>query len=168
MGIRHRFLLAASFLYLLAANLIWVARDTRPPYWDMADKQIGALRIYDAVANSGIHAIFAIPFLTGSYPPLFQSIVAIFYAIFGRTIDAAQWANLPAMALLFIATYGIGRAVLKPFAAAAAAVIVNFCPLLLWLSRETIIDYWLTSIVALSMWLLIRTNEFSNRNRAIA
>src|SRR4029079_19096102 len=135
MGVRHRFLLAASFLYLLAANLIWIARDTRPPYWDMADKQTGALRIYDAFATSGVGAFLNIPFLTGAYPPMYHSIVALFYRLFGRTIDAAQWANLPSMALLFLATYFIGRTQLKPFGAATAAVIVNFCPLLLWLSR---------------------------------
>src|SRR5262245_49583403 len=167
MGIRHRFLLIASFLYLALANLLWIARDTRPPYWDMADKQTGALRIYDAVADSGIHGLAQIPFLTGSYPPLYHSIIATFYAVFGKTIDAAQWANLPAIALLFAATYGIGRAILKPFAAATAAVITNFYPLMLWLSRETLIDYWLTSMVALAMWLLIRTNEFSNRKYSV-
>jgi 4-amino-4-deoxy-L-arabinose transferase-like glycosyltransferase len=167
MGIRHRFLLAASFLYLVVANLIWIARDDRPPYWDMADKQIGALRIHDAVANSGIRAIAAIPFLTGPYPPLYHSVIAASYALFGKTLDAAQWANLPAIAVLLFATYGIGRTVLKPFAAATGAVIVNFCPLLLWLSRETMIDYWLTSMVALSIWALIRTNEFSDRKRGV-
>src|SRR5262249_17647799 len=84
------FLLVASFLYLVAANLIWIARDTRPPYWDMADKQIGALKIYDSVANSGIHAVTMIPFLTGPYPPLYHSIIAVFYALFGKSIDAAN------------------------------------------------------------------------------
>jgi 4-amino-4-deoxy-L-arabinose transferase-like glycosyltransferase len=167
MGIRHRFLLLASFLYLVAANLIWIALDTRPPYWDMADKQTGALNIYDAVAASGIRSVAQIPFLTGSYPPFYHSIVAAFYAVFGRSIDAAQWANLPAIALLLLATYGIGRTVYKPFAAATGAVIVSFCPLLLWLSRETMVDYWLTSMVALAVWLLIRTKEFSNRKYAI-
>jgi 4-amino-4-deoxy-L-arabinose transferase-like glycosyltransferase len=167
MGIRHRFLLIASFLYLALANLLWIARDTRPPYWDMADKQTGALKIYDAVAHSGIHALAQIPFLTGSYPPLYHSIVASFYTLFGKTIDAAQWANLPAIALLFAATYGIGRTILKPFAAATAAAIANFYPLMLWLSRETLTDYWLTSLVALAMWLLIRTNEFSVRKYSV-
>jgi 4-amino-4-deoxy-L-arabinose transferase-like glycosyltransferase len=167
MGIRHRFLLAASFLYLIAADLIWIARDTRPPYWDMADKQIGALKIYDAVASSGIHAAAAIPFLTGAYPPLYHSIVALSYAFFGKTIDAAQWANLPAIALLFIATYGIGRTLLKPLAAAIGAVIVSFYPLLVWLSRETLIDYWLTAVVASAIWMLIRTNEFSDGKHSI-
>src|SRR5262245_6504414 len=114
MNMRHRFLIAASFSYLVIANLIWIAVDTRPPYWDMADKQIGALRIYDAASQAGIRALAMIPFLTGPYPPLYHSIVAAFYALFGKTIDAAQWANLPAIGLLFISTYEIGRTVFKP------------------------------------------------------
>jgi hypothetical protein len=133
----------------------------------MADKQTGALRIYDAVATSGARAVAQIPFLTGSYPPLYHSIIAIAYALFGKTIDAAQWANLPAIAVLLIATYGIGRTILKPLAAAAAAVIVSFYPLMLWLSRETLIDYWLTSLVASAIWLLILTKEFSNKKFAV-
>ena len=165
---RHRFLLAASFLYLAVANLIWIARDTRPPFWDMAAHQSTALRIYSAFATLGLKAIAIVPLLSAPYPPVYQSVVAIFYAIFGKTIDAAQWANLPAIAILLGATYGLGRKLLDPLPAAAAAVLVNFYPILLWLSRETLIDYWLTSMVALSMWLLIRTNEFSNRNDTIA
>ena len=164
---RHRFLLAASFLYLMAANLIWITRDTRPPFWDMAVHQSGALRIYEAFANLGIRAVAAIPGLTGPYPPFYHSVVAGFYALFGRSVDAAQWANIPAIALLMAATYGLGRTLLKPLPAAAAAVIVNFYPILVWLSRETLIDYLLTSIVALAMWLLVRTNEFSDRKRSI-
>src|SRR5438034_533429 len=172
MGIRHRYLLAASFLYLAIANVVWIARDTRPPFWDMAGHQIGALRIYDTFVERGIRALAAVPRLTefyplGFYPPFYHSIVAVFYGVFGKHVDAAQWANLPAIAILLIATYGIGRTLLNPIAAAGAASLANFYPLMLWLSRETIIDYWLTSMVALAIWLLIRTNEFENRKRSV-
>jgi 4-amino-4-deoxy-L-arabinose transferase-like glycosyltransferase len=168
MAIRHRFLLAAAFLYLATANLIWIARDTRPPFWDMAYHQTAALRICDAFSTFGIRAIALVPFLTGFYPPLYHAIVAFFYSLFGRTIDAAQWANLPALALLIAATYGVGRRLLKPLPAAVAAMLAGFFPYLIWLSRETLVDYWLTAIVALTMWLLLQTKEFSDRNASIA
>lgn len=168
MAIRHRFLLATAFLYLAVANIIWIARDSRPPFWDMADKQIAALHIYDAFAQSGLSAFALIPRLTEFYPPLYQSVIAGFYALFGRTVDAAQWANLPAIALLLIATYGIGRTLLKPIPAAMAAVLVNFYPYLLWISRETVVDYWLTAMVAAAIWMLIQTREFSDRPRSLA
>jgi 4-amino-4-deoxy-L-arabinose transferase-like glycosyltransferase len=167
MGNQHRFLLAASFLYLALANLIWIARDTRPPYWDMAVHATGALRIHDAFASHGIRAVSLVPSLTGSYPPFYHSIVALLYSVLGRTVGSARWANLPAIALLLLATYGIGRSVLRPFAAATAAAIANFYPILLWLSRETMIDYWLTSMVALAIWLLLRTKEFTERRWSV-
>jgi 4-amino-4-deoxy-L-arabinose transferase-like glycosyltransferase len=168
MAIRHRFLLAASFIYLAAANLIWIARDTRPPFWDMAFHQTAALRIHDAFSTFGIRAFAIVPFLSGFYPPLYHSIVGVFYSLFGKTSDAAEWANLPALAILIAATYGVGRTLLKPLPAAAAAMLVGFFPYLIWLSRETLVDYWLTAMVALAMWALIRTQEFSNRNASIA
>ena len=166
-AMRHRFLFTGSFLYLVVADLIWMARDTRPPFWDMAVHQLAALKIQMTVAHPGIRSIAAAPWFSVPYPPLYHAIVALFYGLFGRSVDAAQWANVPAIALLFIATYGLGRTLLNPVAAAAAAALVNFYPILLWLSRETLIDYWLTSMVALAMWSLIWTNEFSDRKRRI-
>jgi len=48
-------------------------------------------------------------------------------------VTRAQSANLVAMAILLFATYGFGTYPLKPVPAAAAAVLVNFYPYLLWL-----------------------------------
>jgi 4-amino-4-deoxy-L-arabinose transferase-like glycosyltransferase len=127
----------------------------------MALHQTLALQIHDAVTAG--HT----PSLAGYYPPLYHTIVAGFYSAFGKTVDAAQWANLPAIALLLISTYAAGRRVLDPLPAAAAAALVSFYPLMLWLSRETLIDYWLTSMVAFAMWVLLRTRDFSDRTRAI-
>lgn len=159
-------ILAAAFCYLAAANLVWFARDTRPPFWDMANHQKWALQVYESVELHGLRGLLRTG-LTEFYPPLYHGIVAVFYAAFGKSADAAQYADLPAIALLLAATYGIGRSVLPPAAAAAAAVLVNFYPFLVWLSHETLIDYWLTSLVALSIWLLIRTEDFSRRGRSI-
>ncbi len=118
---RHRVLLFLSGAYLIATNLVWIAYDTRPPFWDMAAHQSAALRIYEAFrTTSVIDAMASVGVgLTGYYPPLYQSIVALFYSVFGRSVDAALWANLPAVLLLMIATYGIGKTVLSPIGAAS-------------------------------------------------
>src|SRR5438045_61283 len=99
---RHRILLAAAFVYLAAANVIWIARDTRPPFWDMAGHQDSALRVYDAFASSGISALARIPVehLTGYYPPLYHMTIAASWAMFGKSIDVAQATNLLACAIL--------------------------------------------------------------------
>ena len=116
----------------------------------------------------GIRAVALVPFLTGFYPPLYHTMVSVFYVLFGKTSDAAAWTNLPALAILLAATYGVGSSVLKPLPAATAAVLVGFFPYLVWLSRETLVDYWLTAMVALAIWALIRTQEFSNRNASFS
>jgi 4-amino-4-deoxy-L-arabinose transferase-like glycosyltransferase len=153
---RHRILLAAAGLYLIVANLIWIARDTRPPFWDTACHETLALRVYDAFVMAGMVGLMKVlPGLTGYYPPLYHLVVALFFGVFGKSVSAAQLANLPAILLLLAATYGIGVSVLSRTSAAAAAVLANFYPLMLWLSRETMIDYWLTSMVAVSIWLLV-------------
>src|SRR5262245_25461721 len=161
---RHRILLAGALIYLTAANIVWIVRDTRPPFWDMAGHELGALRIYHAVENSGLSGLSEIPreHLTGFYPPFYHLVVAGIWAVFGKSVDVAQLANLPALALLMFATYGIAATVLSPRPAAIAAVLTVFYPYLLWISRETIIDFWLSAIVAASMWALIKTKEFSD------
>src|SRR5439155_1691445 len=162
---RHRLLLAAGLGYVILMNAIWMAIDTRPPFWDMAYHQSTALRILNAFSNDGLRAFLLVPRLSGGYPLLYPSLVALFYALFGTSVDAAQAVNLPAIAVLMLATYGIARRVLPPMQAAVAGVLVIFYPYMLWLSRETMIDYWLCSLVALALFTLYRTEEFSNVKR---
>ena len=165
---RHRILLAASLLYLCAADLVWIAIDTRPPFWDMANHANWSLGVLRDFQHNGVAALFTLPQDSGSYPPLYYLVTAIFYAVFGSTIDAAQLANLPAIVLLGLATYGIARHLMGPGAAVLAAMIANFIPLMLWLSRETMLEYWLTAMVALSMWAFLKTKEFSNPKWTLA
>jgi 4-amino-4-deoxy-L-arabinose transferase-like glycosyltransferase len=159
---RHRVILAAGLFYILVTNIVWILIDTRPPFWDMAYHLSTALRIRDAFSNSGFGAFLQIPHLSGLYPLLYPTIVALTFRVFGSTVDVAQAVNLPAVALLMFATYGIARRVLPPMQSALAGVLVIFYPYMLWLSRETMIDYWLCSMVAVAIFALYRTNDFSD------
>ena len=166
---RHRILLAAAFLYLALANVIWIARDNRPPFWDTAGHATGALNVYDAFSHSGLAAIARIPseLLTGYYPPLYHTVIAGSWKVFGQNIAIARLTNLLAIAIVMFATYSIGKSLYDPFTAAIAATLVSFFPQMLWLSRETIIDYWLTAAVVLSLWILVKTNGFASRRWSI-
>jgi len=162
--------LAVTFLYLALLDIIWIAHDTRPPFWDMAGHANGALYVYDAFSSLGLLALAAIPaqHLTGYYPPLTHSLIAASWAVFGKTVHVAELTNLVAVAVLMLATYGIGRTLMEPFTAATAAMLVSFYPLMLWLSREIMIDYWLTAIVALAILVLLKTEHFENTRWAAA
>jgi hypothetical protein len=149
------------------ANIVWVVWDTRPAFWDMASHQTGALRILDAVAARGAMGLTALPDATGFYPPLFHTVTAVFYALFGVSDDAARLANLPATAILMGSTYCIGRRLATPLAGAVAAMLVAFYPLMVWLSREPLLDYWLVALVALAFAVLLESGGFENRRLSI-
>ena len=161
---RHRLLLAASLVYLCAANITWIAIDTRPPFWDMANHASWSLGVLRDFQQNGISALSTLPYASPGYPPLYYAAVATAYRLLGTSIDAAQLANVPAMILLALATYGIARGLMNPTAAAIAAVLVNFYPFMVWISRETLIETWLTAMVALALWTLTKTKRFSRQN----
>jgi 4-amino-4-deoxy-L-arabinose transferase-like glycosyltransferase len=128
----------------------------------MAYHQTTAVRILHSFSDHGLRVFLLIPQLSGLYPLLYPTIVALFFALFGATVDVAQSVTFPAIAILMLATYGIARRVLPPIQAALAGVLVIFYPYMLWLSRETVIEYWLSSLVALAVYVLYRTNNFSS------
>jgi len=158
---RHRIVLAAAIAYLVAANILWIAIDTRPPFWDMANHAMWSLGVLRDFQQNGISALTTLPYASPGYPPLYYAVVAIAYRLLGTSIDSAQLANLPALVLLALATYGIARQLMTSSAAVVAAVLVNFYPFMLWISRETLIETWLTAMVALAIWTLLQTREFT-------
>jgi 4-amino-4-deoxy-L-arabinose transferase-like glycosyltransferase len=160
---RHRILLVASLVYLCATNIVWIARDTRPPFWDMANHANWAMSVLRNFQQNGVaSAIQSLPHDTGGYPPFYYLVIALFYRIFGLTIDTAQLANIPAIILLGLATYGIARYFMDPTAAALAGALVNSFPFMLWISRETLLEYWLVTMVAISIWALLKSKQFSS------
>lgn len=163
---RHRLLLLGGIIYLVATNIVWIARDTRPPFFDMAFHQTAAVHTQQSIAERGAAGLLEVPNFTGSYPPLYHLIVAAAYAAFGTNVDTAQLANLPATVVLMLATRGIARTVFPPLWAAISGVLAGFVPYLLWISRETLTDYWLTAFVALAMWTLLATTGFSRRRES--
>jgi 4-amino-4-deoxy-L-arabinose transferase-like glycosyltransferase len=159
---RHRILLAASLLYLSITHILWIAIDTRPPFWDMANHASWAMGVLRNFQLNGIAALATLPQNTSGYPPLYHAIVALSYSVFGTSIDTAQLANFPATVLLTLATTAIARRFMDATTAALAGALASFFPFILWISRETLIETWLTAMVALSIWALLKTNDFSD------
>jgi len=61
---RHRILLGASLLYLCAANVVWIAIDTRPPFWDMANHANWSLGVLRDFQENGVAAFLTLPYDT--------------------------------------------------------------------------------------------------------
>jgi 4-amino-4-deoxy-L-arabinose transferase-like glycosyltransferase len=156
--------LLAAFLWGL--NFIWLKRDTRPPLWDMASHQTYALNYLDAgTAPPG--PATRIHDLSGNYPPFVHLVIAFFFLLLHPGPHVAILANLPATFLLFWGIYQLGTDLSGCRAGKWACILATLTPYLIWLSRETILDYWLSAWVVASMALLHRTKGFEVRSMSI-
>jgi 4-amino-4-deoxy-L-arabinose transferase-like glycosyltransferase len=150
---------------LWGMHLVWLRRDTRPPVWDMAMHQTYALN-YLSVRPAG-------PGLrpgsrTGDYPPFVHWMIALSYRVFHPGPKIAVLANIPATVILFWAIYTLGQELAGATAARWACVIAALTPYLIWMSRETALDYWLSAWVATAWVLLLRTRGFERQAESLA
>jgi hypothetical protein len=163
---RHRPLVSRSVvtaLSLTAAvwslNTVWLLRDLRPPVWDMALHQTYALNYYPGGPGAP-----DVPWeRSGNYPPFVHVAIALLYWMFHPGAHVAAFVNLPATFLLFWSVYRLAADFAGENAAPWACGLAALTPYMLWLSRETILDYWLSAWVAVSLVLLRRTRCFESR-----
>jgi 4-amino-4-deoxy-L-arabinose transferase-like glycosyltransferase len=158
-----------AFVFALAAALwiahaAWLARDTRPPLWDMAAHQMYALNyLPGGYASPGLHLLTR----SGNYPPFSHLVVASVFWLFHPGPHVAILANIPATFLFFWAIFELARMLSGVGAARWTCILVALTPYLIWFSREVILDYWLCAWVAVSLVFLLKTKGFESRSASL-
>lgn len=152
----------ALTIVLWSVNIVWLQRDTRPPVWDMALHQSYAL-------NYLPHGQQQAPLLSrsGNYPPFVHLVIALCYLIFHPGPHIAVLANIPAAALLFWSVYKLGAGLAGEVAALWACLLTALTPYLIWMSRETVLDYWLAAWVAAALVALRKTGGFRSHSQSL-
>jgi 4-amino-4-deoxy-L-arabinose transferase-like glycosyltransferase len=158
-----------AFVFALAVALwivhfVWLARDTRPPLWDMAAHQMYALNyLPGGYANPDL----SIWRSSWNYPPFVHLAVASVFWLFHPGPHIAILANLPATFLLFWAIFELARMLSGVGAARWTCVLAALTPYLIWMSREVILDYWLCAWVAVSLVFLLKAKGFGSRSASL-
>jgi hypothetical protein len=136
-------------------------RDTRPPVWDIAMHQGYALNYLPggAETTSGLLPIWS---RSGNYPPFVHLAIAFCFLVFHPGPHVAVLANVPATLILFWALYELASDLCGSGAARWACVLTALIPYLIWMSRETTLDYWVSAWVLASLVLLRRTRGFES------
>jgi 4-amino-4-deoxy-L-arabinose transferase-like glycosyltransferase len=164
---RNRALLVAiaCTAALWVINGVWLMGDTRPPVWDMALHQVYALNYYPAHVPSAA----ALPYWlrSGTYPPFVHLVIAFMFLLFHPGPHVAAAANIPATFLLFWSLYELASDLAGHAAAVWACMLALLTPFLLWMSRETILDYWLAALFLAALVLLRETKGFEVRGRSL-
>ena len=89
--------------------------------------------------------------------------IAFCYRVFHPGPHIAVLANLPATLLLFGSLYALALELAGARAARWACLFSVLTPYLIWMSRETVLDYWLSAWVAAALVALRKTENFQSR-----
>ena len=159
----------AALLTLMVAsiavfNLIWVGVDSDRLTWDYA-RHLGDSLFYKDTFSLA-HPIHYLEGYT-YYPPFMYWVTDLFYAVFGTGLWVAILSNTVFLSILVFATYGIGKTLWSPRVGLLSAFFVVTTPLFVTQSREYMLDMPLTALVALALYLLIRSDNFADRRMSL-
>ncbi len=149
---------------LWGLHAVWLQRDTRPPVWDMAMHQAYALSY---LPNASLPPSVSLWERSGNYPPFVHVVIALAFWLFHPGPHIAVLANIPATFLLFWGVYELARMFAGAAAGRWACILTALTPYLIWMSRETILDYWLGAWVVLSLVFLAKTEGFQSRQASL-
>jgi|WetSurSiteA1Bulk_404760.scaffolds.fasta_scaffold07447_2 4-amino-4-deoxy-L-arabinose transferase-like glycosyltransferase len=157
------FLTACLLTALLwGVQIAWLEHDTRPPVWDMALHQTYALNYVESE-----HAAFGDSLKpwerSGHYPPFVHWMIAAAFLIFHPGPHIAVLANIPATFILLWAVYELAKDLAGPLAGRWSCLLTALTPFLIWISRETILDYWLSAWFVAALVALRKTQGFQSR-----
>jgi 4-amino-4-deoxy-L-arabinose transferase-like glycosyltransferase len=159
-GILTAFLLTSL---LWAVHFVWLAHDTRPPVWDMALHQTYALNYLGGYATTATDSLNPWE-KSGHYPPFVHLAIAVFYLFFHPGPAIAVLANIPAAFILFWSVYELAKEHGGPASGRWACILTALTPYLIWVSRETVLDYWLSAWFAAALVVLGKTRGFQSRS----
>ena len=160
--------LLGLFVFHAVNNWLWAATNVTLMGWDRSSHLAKTLIYNDILRQIDLRTVFTALTWPWNRPPLpFLSVVS-FYRLFGTSTDVALMSNCLFLGVLLGSVYGIGRMLYGRRAGLLAAFLVSFYPVLFSISRLSYVDYALTAMVALSVYLLLKTDGFRNRRWSLA
>lgn len=103
-----------------------------------------------------------------AWPKLFHIYVAIINLVFGNETNISLMANIPFFMLLGVFTFLIGREIASAKAGVLAAFLISFYPGIFGVSRSYGLDFPLTAMVVITIYLLIRAGDFRKIKYALS
>jgi 4-amino-4-deoxy-L-arabinose transferase-like glycosyltransferase len=142
-------------LVLAVVTGIWVSLDRRPAEWDHANHLERALRCHRNLAAGRLGAELAD---SAFYPPLVPCTAGLLYFALPGVPLTTQGVMLGFVAIGLAAVFGIGRTVWDAGAGLLAAFLLGTAPFVVFSLMNFQLDLPLTTMVALTLWALLRTD----------
>jgi len=155
--------LMALVLFQALSNWVWLSLNVTIGGHDVPANLTMSL-IYNAILGRvDLTSLFkALSWPTHRPPAFFLSAIPL-YKAFGSSADVATMTNVLYMVVLLWAVYGIGEIVGDQRVGLLSAFAVSTFPAAFAISRLFYVEYALTAVVALSVYLLLRSRDFEKR-----
>ena len=166
------FLLAAIVLFHILNNIFWLYVDKTYLLNESAEHFLFSFRVFESLKQNSFPWLSDIYHAWGDHyrwhGVLVQYLTAPFYFIFGADQDAGVLiSGTVSLTLLVFSVFGIGRILYDEATGCLAAFIVSMYPLMVIHSRLYMLDLPLAAIVACSIFLLLKSEGFSNNRFSI-
>jgi 4-amino-4-deoxy-L-arabinose transferase-like glycosyltransferase len=146
--------LCALMFFFIAASAAWLLLNRAPSQWDDSWYLTNSLTLFDSLGG-GLPA-YAKAYLSmlRIKPPLITVLPTPIYLLLGRNPRLAYLVDLAAMPVMLGALYSIARRLGTRTTALVAVFIAGTMPLLYGLSHWFLVDYLLTALVCLTVYLV--------------
>jgi 4-amino-4-deoxy-L-arabinose transferase-like glycosyltransferase len=157
----RRIALIILLVFVVLNNSIWQLQGGGPLQWD------DSIHLSESLEASRMVAAPEVPlknllYVAWYYPPFVSWSAIPFYAVFGEGQFAGSFAITGFLVVLLLSTYGMGRRLFDENVGLLSALFISAFPIVMELSRQFMLDLPLASMCALSLYLLIRTDEFNS------
>lgn len=165
----YLFIIFAIFLFHIINNFIILKQDKVPLFFDEDAFYNWSVRYYrDLFSSLKINEIIhQLSSISTFYPPLAFIERIPFYIIWGVSQDVSVLANLFFLFIFIYSVFLIGKRVSSIKTGLLAAFLVSFYPAIYGFSRTNFLTIPVAASVAVSLYLLLRTEYFINRRFSI-
>lgn len=158
-------LLVLSIL-AISLNIIWLVIDEQTPHWDAA-RHLWTTLVYKNIISNFLEAttfenLKDILISYWYYPPLFYLPSSLSYFLFGIFEDLPLIVQQLFLPILICSVYGIGKEIFNRKVGILGAITVICIPIIVTQFREFQPDAVLVAMVALSVYLLLKTKHFES------
>ncbi len=154
----------ASTAAFMVLTCWWLTKDRSIPIYDAGDHLNTAFEYHSMLASGNLLG----PFTQSSIYPVFGAIVGALAAFVGGVNVASPIVgeNLVFVPVLALGCYQTGRLLFGSLAGMLAVIFVLGSPLLISLFHVFMLDAPLTALVAVSVWLILASEDFSRNGVA--
>jgi hypothetical protein len=163
----HRYLVYAALLSIILISTLlslrWVQINVVLVGRDSAGHLEQSINTANALAQGDLGGVFQAVTLDDYRPPLLYLLTQPAYALWDRSMDAAQFPNIALFAAILWLTFLLARRVTGDWMAVFAVALLSLLPMATAMTRLYYMENGLTAALLVALYALLRSETFTRR-----